>query len=129
MRVTAKQMQDAINFVRQSFNGDVDAAIKAIKRIDDKAVRDALIAYKQCADTIDSDSMMRVPDVARRLSFSVAKVYRLISTGKLGHYKIDHSIRVGDEHLAAFLAASQREPKDMVPAPLPKRPRRKLKFL
>lgn len=47
--------------------------------------------------------MLRVKTVAERLGISGAKVYSLIETGKLPHFRFDGSIRVSEEQLKEYI--------------------------
>ena len=85
-----------------------------------------------CTSPVYRDNMpqlLRVPDVAKQLSLSVGTVYQLIESRKLGHYKINHSVRVSVDQLAAFLAEKKREPVDRKAARRTSTRRRPLKFL
>jgi excisionase family DNA binding protein len=48
--------------------------------------------------------MLKVKQVAERLNVSASKVYELVETDQLPHYRIDGSIRVSDEQLSTYLA-------------------------
>jgi excisionase family DNA binding protein len=54
--------------------------------------------------------MRKVSEVASRLNLSPSKIYELIETGKLGHYRIDGAIRISDDQIGAFLETARREP-------------------
>ena len=49
--------------------------------------------------------LLRVPEVAERLTMSRSKVYQLIQSGALPSVRIDHSRRVRARDLEAFVAA------------------------
>lgn len=53
--------------------------------------------------------MLRVSDVARRLSLSESKVYELVEGRLLAHHKIGGAIRVSEQQLAEFLEETKRE--------------------
>ena len=59
--------------------------------------------------------MLKVADVAKRLSCSVAKVYQLIESKRLSHYRCP-AIRVSEEQLAdtsRHAASQQRVHRDL----------------
>lgn len=47
--------------------------------------------------------MLSVKKVAERLGISGAKVYSLIESGKLSHFRFDGSIRVSEEQLKEYI--------------------------
>ena len=49
--------------------------------------------------------LLRIPEVAERLTMSRSKVYQLIQSGVLPSVRIDHSRRVRARDLEAFVAA------------------------
>lgn len=53
--------------------------------------------------------MLRVSDVAIRLSLSVSKVYELVERKHLAHHKIGGAIRISEQQLAEFLDQTRRE--------------------
>ena len=60
---------------------------------------------------------MKVREAAARLEVSAATVYALVAAGRLRCYRVGMgrgSIRISDEHLAAYLAGA--EPKAATPA-------------
>ena len=54
--------------------------------------------------------MLKVRQVASRLNVSPSKVYELIETGKLGHYRMDGAIRVSEDQVREYLESTRREP-------------------
>ena len=52
--------------------------------------------------------MLGVREVAERLRVCTATVYKLCASGALEHVRVVNSIRVGEDALAAFMAASAR---------------------
>ena len=52
--------------------------------------------------------LLRVTEAAKRLNCSVATVYGLIESGRLGHYRCP-GIRVSEEQLADYLQSTKRE--------------------
>jgi len=54
--------------------------------------------------------VLRVKQVAERLSLSESKVYELVEQGKLGHHRMDGAIRVSEEQIAEYLDETRREP-------------------
>ena len=55
--------------------------------------------------------LLKVPEVAERLSCSASKVYQLLASGALQHYTLGPGRggkRVSEEQLAAFLASRQK---------------------
>ena len=70
--------------------------------------------------------MLRVRDVATRLALSESKVYQLIRSGELPHYKLGGALRVSEEQLLDYLVASQKgrvEVTEVAPPPPTTRPR------
>ena len=65
--------------------------------------------------------MLRVRDIAKRLALSESKVYQLIRSGELPHYKLGGALRVSEEQLMDYLVASQkgRVEAPEVPPPAP----------
>lgn len=57
--------------------------------------------------------MLKVREVAARLSCSVSTVYHLLETGRLPHHRCP-GIRVSEEQLAEYLAATVRNHPDAV---------------
>lgn len=53
--------------------------------------------------------MLRVKELAQRLSLSRSQVYRLIASGELPHHKIRGAVRVSEEQLSDYLAGTKRE--------------------
>lgn len=45
---------------------------------------------------------------AERLNLSVSKVYRLLAEGRIGHFKIDGSLRVDERQLEEYLESCRR---------------------
>jgi|FLYL01.1.fsa_nt_gi excisionase family DNA binding protein len=70
--------------------------------------------------------MLKVSEVASRLSLSPSKVYELVEKGKLPHYRIGGSIRVSEEQLSEFLNEAERRP---VPVERKTGPRPRLRFV
>ena len=69
--------------------------------------------------------MFRVSEVSQRLRISNSKVYELVESGALPHYRIGGAIRVSEEQLSAYLEKCKRED-----APRERKPRRRgLKFM
>ncbi len=71
--------------------------------------------------------MLKVADVAKRLSCSVAKVYQLIESKRLPHYRCP-AIRVSEEQLAEYLASCSVAAASASRSPS-KPPRTKLKHI
>jgi excisionase family DNA binding protein len=64
--------------------------------------------------------VLTVVEVAKRLSLSRSKVYRLLEAGKVPHYRIDGAYRVSEEQLQAYLESvtvGGKQPKLPAPAP------------
>lgn len=59
--------------------------------------------------------MMRVSEIAERLSLSQSKIYELVESGALPHHKIGGSIRVSEEQLARYLDSTRRERGPAIP--------------
>ena len=53
-------------------------------------------------------SLLSIKGVADRLSVSADAVYRLVSAGKLPHYRIGGAIRVSEIQLADFLEGAEK---------------------
>lgn len=69
----------------------------------------------------EGKAWLRPTDVAERLGLALNTVYELLSTGKLGSYRVGPSggrHRITEEHLQAYLAACESGPK----LPRPKAP-------
>ena len=59
------------------------------------------------------DRLMRIPEVAERLSVSVARAYELAASGELpGVVRIGRSVRIRRDRLDAWLDWIQRAPDD-----------------
>lgn len=72
--------------------------------------------------------MLNVREVAKRLSLSPSKVYRLIEKRELSHHRIGGAIRVTEEQIAEYLTDTKRERTAVFPSNV--RPRSlKLKHL
>lgn len=52
--------------------------------------------------------MLRVKQVAERLNVSCSKVYELLGSGRLPHYRIDGSVRVSEEQLQEYLESCKK---------------------
>jgi excisionase family DNA binding protein len=66
-----------------------------------------------------STKPLTVREVAERLGVSRAQVYALVTSGKLLSHRFGNgrgAIRVTEEHLAAFVEASQFKPRAELPA-------------
>ena len=59
--------------------------------------------------------MLKVSQVAALLNCSVATVYQLIETGRLGHHRCP-GVRVSDEQLQAYLESTKRGPQERTAA-------------
>lgn len=69
--------------------------------------------------------MLKVSQVAGRLSCSISTVYGLVESGKLGHHRCP-GIRISEEQLAAFLGSTKREQEPVtLPRSTGRRPRLK----
>lgn len=55
-----------------------------------------------------SSALLTVPQAADRLAISTRQVKRLLATHELGCVRIGRSVRIGEQHLAAFLAANDK---------------------
>jgi excisionase family DNA binding protein len=53
--------------------------------------------------------LLRVRDIADRLCLSMSKVYDLVETRQIGHYKIGGAIRISEEQLTEFLDQTRQE--------------------
>lgn len=54
--------------------------------------------------------LLRVPDIVERLQVSRSKVYELIESGRLPHYRIDGCVRVAEDQLEAYLESVRQQP-------------------
>jgi excisionase family DNA binding protein len=72
--------------------------------------------------------MLKVKTAAERLGLSRGKVYELVSTGDLTHYRIDGAIRFAETHIKEFLAAHEKRGQEAAPAKNTA-PRPRLRFL
>ena len=72
--------------------------------------------------------MLRVSDVAKRLSLSVSKVYELVDRKQLAHHKIGGAIRVSEQQLAEFLDQTRQE-RGATERPTRRLPRPRLRHL
>lgn len=66
---------------------------------------------------------MTVKQAAERLEVSVATVYSLITAGRLRHYRIGNGrgvIRIGEDHIAAYLNGAESVIKTPVPSHAPR---------
>ncbi len=70
--------------------------------------------------------MLKVADVAKRLNCSIAKVYQLIESKRLPHYRCS-GIRVSEEQLAEYLASCSVS--TATTKPTVKLPRQRLKHI
>jgi excisionase family DNA binding protein len=61
--------------------------------------------------------MLGVREVAERLRVCTATVYKLCASGALEHVRVVNSIRVREDALAAFVAASSRSRNTRGPRP------------
>jgi excisionase family DNA binding protein len=60
--------------------------------------------------------MLNVKKAAERLGLSRGKVYELVSTGDLTHYRIDGAIRIDEIHIKEFLEAHEKRGQEAAPA-------------
>lgn len=72
--------------------------------------------------------LLRVNDVAKRLSLSVSKAYELCERRRIGHHKIGGAIRISEQQLADFLDETQRE-RGALERPTRKLPRPRLRHV
>jgi excisionase family DNA binding protein len=66
--------------------------------------------------------MMTVNEFADRLHISRSKAYVIVDSGKVASHKFDGAIRITEEQLTNYLAATLRPAKEKTPQP--KRPGR-----
>lgn len=52
--------------------------------------------------------MLTPKKAAERLDLSLSKIYELLQTGDLAHYRIDGAIRIDESHIKEFLAAHEK---------------------
>ena len=65
-------------------------------------------------------SMLKIPEVARRLNCSVAFVYEIVSQGRLRHYRLGKNqggIRVSEEQLQDYLRRAEHGGEVRTPPP------------
>lgn len=67
--------------------------------------------------------LLRVAEIAKRLSISSSKVYQLIEKGELPHHRIGGAVRVSEEQLAAYLEVTKRDREVVSVTRRPSRPR------
>lgn len=53
--------------------------------------------------------LLKVSDVAKRLSLSVSKVYEIVEKRQISHHKIGGAIRISEEQVAEFLNETLQE--------------------
>jgi putative molybdopterin biosynthesis protein len=54
--------------------------------------------------------LLKVTEVADRLSISLSMAYQLIETGAITHYRIGGAIRISEEQLSEYLKETERRP-------------------
>lgn len=54
--------------------------------------------------------LLKVSDVAKRLSLSQSMVYELVERRRISHHKIGGAIRISEDQLREFLEKTRREP-------------------
>jgi excisionase family DNA binding protein len=69
--------------------------------------------------------LLKVAQVAERLSLSESKVYQLVEEGRIAHHRLGGAIRFSEEQVDAYLEATKREPRE----PGPKTPARRISRL
>lgn len=74
-------------------------------------------------------SLLTVKNVMAMLNISMSKMYHLIESGKMPHYRIDGAIRISDEQVNKFLEERKREREDSPARQKPPRPQRQFKHL
>jgi excisionase family DNA binding protein len=52
--------------------------------------------------------VLKVGQVAERLSISVSKVYQMVENGTLAHHKIGGAVRISEEMLKEYLQGTER---------------------
>jgi excisionase family DNA binding protein len=73
--------------------------------------------------------MLKPKTAAERLGLSLSKVYALLQTGDLAHYRIDGSILIDESHLKDFLAAHEQRGRKTDPDQGKPVPRPRLRYL
>ncbi len=53
--------------------------------------------------------MLKVSELAKRLSLSESKIYQLVEEGKLSHHRFGGAIRFSEEQIAAYLEETRQE--------------------
>lgn len=53
--------------------------------------------------------LLKVSDVATRLSLSASKIYELVESRRISHHKIGGAIRISEEQLTEFLEETRQE--------------------
>ena len=59
--------------------------------------------------------LLTIAETAQRLRISKSKLYSIVATGKIGHYKVGGSIRFSEEHVREFLESVERQAEDDPP--------------
>jgi excisionase family DNA binding protein len=70
--------------------------------------------------------LLKIPEVAQRLSVSTSFVYEIIAEGRLGHHRLGRgqgALRVSEQQLAAYLASCESAPAENQAAVTRPRPR------
>lgn len=52
----------------------------------------------------------RIGQIAERLDLAYHTVWRLVKTGRLGHYRVGGSIRISEAHLQSYLRSVEHKP-------------------
>jgi len=53
---------------------------------------------------------LTIQDVANRQQLSYWTVYRLVRSGRIGHYRVGGSIRISEEQYRAYLRSVEHKP-------------------
>lgn len=59
--------------------------------------------------------MLKVSELAMRLSLSESKIYQLVEGGKLSHHRFGGAIRFSEEQIAEFLEETKQESQEHEP--------------
>jgi len=65
------------------------------------------------------EELFTIREVAEKLKISVSSMYRLVETGRFPHIKLGSNIRFKKDHIAVFIAETQKEAKGNAAYPSP----------
>jgi excisionase family DNA binding protein len=65
------------------------------------------------------DELFTIREVAEKLKISVSSIYRYVETDRFPHIKLGSNIRFNKDHIATFIAETQKKTKGYVAYPSP----------